>query len=192
MSDSRKAPFAKSLAGFVDEQISQALQDTGQALPCYVTAVSGQLVTVAFAVKGPWTLPQVQVPIAGAEYIRFPTQVGDKGVVFPADVSLGGVSGMGPPGDADQTIPMGSITALVFFPIGNKNWTAENPNAVVIYAPHQACKLQVTAGGANVTGTAGSLTTQANLSAGNGCSGSFTTPTGQTVMVQNGIITNIF
>lgn len=31
-----------------------------------------------------------------------------------------------------------------------------------------------------------------NLSAGNGVTGSFTTPTGQTVTVQNGIVTNIF
>lgn len=34
--------------------------------------------------------------------------------------------------------------------------------------------------------------TTGNLSAGNGITASFSTPTGQTVMVQNGIITNIF
>jgi hypothetical protein len=34
--------------------------------------------------------------------------------------------------------------------------------------------------------------TSGNLAAGTGCSGSFTTPTGQTVTVQDGIITNIF
>lgn len=34
--------------------------------------------------------------------------------------------------------------------------------------------------------------TSGNLSAGNGITASFTTPTGQTVMIQNGIVTNIF
>jgi hypothetical protein len=38
----------------------------------------------------------------------------------------------------------------------------------------------------------GSLETTENLSAGNGATGSFTTPTGQTVTVVNGIVTNIF
>lgn len=38
----------------------------------------------------------------------------------------------------------------------------------------------------------GSVVTSDNVAVGNGASGSFTTPTGQTVMVQDGIITNIF
>jgi phage gp45-like len=40
--------------------------------------------------------------------------------------------------------------------------------------------------------TSPSLTTTGNVVAGNGASGSFTTPTGQVVTVQNGIITNIY
>jgi hypothetical protein len=38
----------------------------------------------------------------------------------------------------------------------------------------------------------GSLSTTGNATVGTGASGSFTTPTGQTVMVQNGIVTNIY
>lgn len=38
----------------------------------------------------------------------------------------------------------------------------------------------------------GSISADANLSAGNGASGSFTTPTGQTVTVLDGIIVNIY
>lgn len=38
----------------------------------------------------------------------------------------------------------------------------------------------------------GSLSATENLSAGNGATGSFTTPTGQIVTVENGIVTNIF
>jgi Phage protein Gp138 N-terminal domain len=44
-------------------------------------------------------------------------------------------------------------------------------------------------GAVNITG---SLNVGQNVLAGNGASGQFTTPTGQTVTVQNGIITNIF
>lgn len=40
--------------------------------------------------------------------------------------------------------------------------------------------------------TSGSVTAKGNLAAGTGASGSFTTPTGQTVMVSDGIVTNIF
>jgi protein gp138 len=38
----------------------------------------------------------------------------------------------------------------------------------------------------------GNVITPANLAVGNGATGSFTTPTGQTVNVQDGIVTNIF
>ena len=38
----------------------------------------------------------------------------------------------------------------------------------------------------------GSLQVSENISAGNGATGSFTTPTGLTVMVQDGLVTNIY
>ena len=43
-----------------------------------------------------------------------------------------------------------------------------------------------------MTIAAASVNTTGNLVAGTGASGSFTTPTGQTVTVQDGIIINIF
>ena len=51
----------------------------------------------------------------------------------------------------------------------------------------QARKLQLLE-----SGIAAYLFVDGNLGAGNGASGSFTTPTGQTVTVTNGIVTNIF
>lgn len=45
---------------------------------------------------------------------------------------------------------------------------------------------------APVTNVTGNLDVDGNVSAGDGVTGSFSTPTGQTVFVQNGIITNIF
>ncbi|MFC3816577.1 phage baseplate assembly protein [Lysobacter sp. GCM10012299] len=47
----------------------------------------------------------------------------------------------------------------------------------------------ISPGGVEVTG---SVAASDNLSSGTGASGSFTTPTGQTVTVQDGIIVNIF
>lgn len=46
--------------------------------------------------------------------------------------------------------------------------------------------------GAGITIQSPQVTTSENFSAGSGASGSFTTPMGQVVTVQNGIITNIF
>ncbi len=57
-------------------------------------------------------------------------------------------------------------------PIGNADWEVVLGGALVFVAPQTV--------------------TTGNLLAGNGASGSFTTPTGQTVTVQDGIITNIY
>ena len=94
----------------------------------------GSIVTVKFEVNSVQSLPQVTVPMFGPEYIRYPTQVGDKGVVLPIDVYLGGISGLGG-GVATMAIP-GNLSSLIFFPVASTQWsTSENPNAVVIYGP---------------------------------------------------------
>lgn len=53
------------------------------------------------------------------------------------------------------------------------------------------CVATIDAAGVRITGDNGNLDVAGNLTAGNGVSGAFTTPTGQTVTVQNGIVTNI-
>lgn len=129
-----KTPIATSISRAGHEIVATAIQKMGKALPCTVVAVTGQIVTVNFAVNTPGqTLPQVRCPIAGPEYIRMPTQVGDKGVVFPADVYIGGVSGLG--GGVASMTPTGNLSTLVFFPIGNTAFTPVDPNAVTIYGP---------------------------------------------------------
>lgn len=55
-----------------------------------------------------------------------------------------------------------------------------------------AVKLSILPTGIVIGGTNGNLDVSGNLSAGNGITSSFTTPTGQVVTVQNGIITNIY
>jgi hypothetical protein len=128
-----KTPLGSSFSRIANEVAATTMQQLGRALPCSVVHVAGQIVTVKFEISSEFTIPQVTIPIAGAEYVRFPTQIGDKGFVIPADAYLGGVSGLGG-GVAGLTQQM-NLTALVFLPIGNKSFFAVNPNAVVIYGP---------------------------------------------------------
>lgn len=113
--------------------IRDELDRLGKAIPATVKSVSGAIVTVNFEVSG-MTLPSVEMPLFGPEYVRYPIQVGDKGVCLPADFYLGQMSGLGP-GTADQSL-RGNLSTLVFFPIGNKNWSAVDAQAVTIYGPN--------------------------------------------------------
>jgi hypothetical protein len=134
MSMAQKKPLARTLNRWAQETINDAFQRTGQALPCSVVTVSGAVVTVKFEVNSAFTLPNVTIPLAGAEYIRYPIQIGCKGVTVPADARLAGVSGIGG-GVSDLSMPA-NLTALVFLPIGNAGWGAVDPDAVVIYGPN--------------------------------------------------------
>lgn len=125
MSSAQKTPFARTIPRLAQRMALDEIAKRGQALPGHVIAVDGPIVTVNFDVQGV-TLPQVAMPLFGPEYIRYPIQPqtedygGDLGVAFPADVYLGGVSGLGG-GTADDT-RRGNLSTLVWFPIGNKNW----------------------------------------------------------------------
>lgn len=133
---SQKVPMARSLNQIAQKKAHDLIQLTGRALPASVTAVSGSIVTVKFEIQTSYTttLPKVTIPLFGPEYIRYPTQVGDKGMVIPADTFLGGMSGLGS-GVASLAMPA-NLSALVFMPIGNKNFSAtDNPNATLIYGP---------------------------------------------------------
>lgn len=129
-----KTPFAQSLVQAADKRIYDAIQLEGKALPASVVSRDFAIVTVQFEVMGK-QLPQITCPLAGSEYIRYPIQPGDKGVVYPADVRLGGITGLGG-GAANFSLP-GNLSALVFFPVGNKNWRKDdiNQNEVTIYGP---------------------------------------------------------
>ena len=171
MSDiDQKIPFAKSINNFAERKVASALQLTGKALPCSVVSVSGSIVTVSFdVITNGITLPQVTIPMFGGEYIRYPTQVGDKGFVIPSDVSLRGVTGLGT-GTPDLSDP-GNLTALVFMPVGNKNWFSVNSNYLVMYGEsgveittkNSDCKLTLTSSGITIDLNGGNL----NINNGN-------------------------
>lgn len=182
----QKTPLTKSLNQFAKAKIQDAIQTTGRALPCSVVSVTGAIVKVKFEVQSGFTLPQVTVPLFGPEYIRYPIQPGDKGVVFAADAYLGGMSGLGG-GVADLT-PRNNLAALVFFPIGNKNWSVVDPQSVTVYGPNgvvirdmgSAVTLTLTPGGIAIKGNVsingnlsvtGAITATGNITAGAGGAG---------------------
>jgi len=85
-----------------------------------------------------------------------------------------------------QTHDLSDCFAIpAFFP---DKLTKQFDKDALVIANHET-KIVVRKGGIKVEG---SLATTENLSAGNGATGSFTTPTGQIVTVENGIVTNIF
>lgn len=154
-----KLSVQKSANRVAINRAKQAIQNTGQALPCRVTGVSGSIVTVAFEVKSaPWTLPPVTIPKAESNWIRMPTQMGDFGMVMPADAYLGGVSGLGG-GTASMTRP-GNLSALVFVPVSNKNSPPIDQNAAQVQGPNGAI-IRTTAGTTSqiVTDTSGTTVT---------------------------------
>ncbi|MCM2546200.1 hypothetical protein [Burkholderia glumae] len=129
-----KLPLQDSLSRVAIGRAQQAINATGNALPCRVTAVSGSIVTVAFEVTGIWTLPPITIPKAESPWIRMPTQVGDKGVTMPADVYLGGISGLG--GGTADFRRRGNLSALVFVPVSNSGSPPDDPNAAQVCGPN--------------------------------------------------------
>lgn len=135
---------------------SEAIQRTGRALPCRVTAVSGSFVTVEFEVTtAPWVLPQITIPKAESQWIRMPTQVGDYGMTVPADAYLSGISGQGG-GTPDLRQP-GNLSALVWVPVAGKGFPSVNTNAAYVAGP-QGVVLQTEDGSAVLTINASGIT----------------------------------
>lgn len=136
----QKTPFAISLENTGQRKVQDAIALLGKALPAQVVSIdgTGTIVTVQFLVQTSlFTLPNVECGLATSEYQRAPIQKGCKGVVFPADVALGGVTGLGG-GVADLSLPA-NLSAIMFFPSGNTGFAAtDNANAYVLYGPDGA------------------------------------------------------
>jgi hypothetical protein len=122
-----------------------AMEHMGKALPCHVTAVTGQIVTVAFDLPqgSPWVLPTITIPKAEGPWINSPTQIGDVGMTVAADVYLGGISGIGG-GQATWRTP-GNLDALVWVPVAMQSTQIPNQNAALLQGPDGAI-IQTTQG----------------------------------------------
>lgn len=132
--NSQKTPLGRSLNEFAKRKVLDQMQLSGQNLPCSVVKAEGAIITVKFEVNSPFTLPQVTLPLFGPEYIRYPMQAGDKGVVLAMDARIGAMSGLGK-GVATLDKPA-NLSALVFLPIGNTEWANVDPLAVVVRGPN--------------------------------------------------------
>jgi len=136
VNQAQKTPIAATFNLATQQKVLDQIALEGKALPAAIVAVSGWIVTVSFDVQGAnLTLPNVTCPIANSKWIREPVQIGDQGIVEPADVSLGGISGLGT-GTAALS-PVGNLSALVWKPVGNANWTTPaDPNSAFVSGPN--------------------------------------------------------
>lgn len=132
--NAQKTWYATALPAAAAAMIEQALHSAGNALPCSVVAVNGQLVKVNFLVQGAQTLPQIWIPIDTSIYDWMPIQVGDLGRAVGGTIYIGGVSGQG--GGVANMTPRGNLSCLVFQPIANAGWTSPgNQNQRVVQGP---------------------------------------------------------
>ena len=144
-----------TLNRFAIRRASEQIQSTGRALPCKVTAVSGQIVTVTFDVSSDvWGLPPVKIPIATSVYDFLPVQVGDKGITLPGDVSLGALSGLGTGTPVLGQNPS-NLSSLVFVPVSNAAWTAPQGAAFRTMQGPGGFSCQSVDGSVSIVGIAG-------------------------------------
>jgi hypothetical protein len=160
--NSAKLWFQQKANQLAINRITQAIENQGYALPCHVVKVAGAVVTVAFDVQNsPQSLPNITIPKAESPWIRMPTQVGDKGVTMPADVYLGGVSGIG--GGTATMTRRGNLSTLVFVPVSNVGSPPIDQNAAQVQGPNGAI-IRTTTGTTSeiVTNTSGTTVTFGN------------------------------
>lgn len=132
--DHVKTPLNPALQILAKSRATDDRWRNGKSYPCSVAeVVSSGVVKVKFEVNStPFTLPQITVPVLYPEYVRYPIQVGDRGLLVSADVRTGGLSGLGS-GTPDLSRP-GNLSACHFLWMGRTQWvSALDPNAVEIY-----------------------------------------------------------
>ncbi|HFK4064875.1 TPA: hypothetical protein ACG1UU_002279 [Kluyvera ascorbata] len=134
MSTEKKLNFAGNMNNFAANKIAQAQLMAGKVLPAAVVERNGNMVVIQVLLRNvPYVVPHLTVPLFGPEYIRYPMQPGNKGILIPADTYLGGISGLGG-GTADLT-PPANLSALTFLPISNTEWEGVDPNVLTMYGP---------------------------------------------------------
>lgn len=135
--DTQKHSVTQSMNRFVEMKISEAQNILAKSVPCTVDSVNstGTIVTVKVEIQQPdITFPLITCPVFGPEWVRWPIQKGDKGVMYCADYYIGQMSGLGT-GVADLT-PQFNLSTGVFVPVGNTNFSdTDDPKKVVFYGP---------------------------------------------------------
>jgi len=145
--DVQKHNFGVKQNTGANKQAAGRIQNYPKDLPASVVKIdkSNTIMTLKFETQGtalgPWTLPNVTMPLWGPEYIRYPIKPasgdtpGDKGVLSSGAANLGNISGLGASTPANFTYP-GNLSPLVFAPIGNQNFTpTDDQTALMGYGP---------------------------------------------------------
>jgi hypothetical protein len=129
--DSHKHPFQYRMNQWSQKRTNTAQERQTKSIPCHVTKVDKDFITVAFETQnGIFTPPTVKIPQSMSQYGRDPTQVGDKGFASPSDYYLGGVTGDA--GGNTNFYPRGNLTAISFQPVSHK----QNPDRDVDQLTH--------------------------------------------------------
>ena len=150
MADSDTLWLQAKLQRTAQTQAELAIEQTGRALPCQVTAVNGSLVTVSFQVNSGYTLPALTIPRAESQWLRSPVQVDDYGLVIPSDTFLGGVSGGS--GVANLNKAYGNLGSLVWVPVASTAFAAvPRANAAYVDANPTTGIVTIVAGGKTFT-----------------------------------------
>jgi hypothetical protein len=153
----QKTPLQTSLNRLSAGASQNAIQRTGKTYPCSVVKVAGSIVTVKFEIIDPnITLPPATMPVFGPEYIRYPLQVGCKGMAIAADAFIGQMSGLGT--GVATLAPQPNLSALMFMPIGNTGFQPADPNTLVLYGNTAAKVQDSVAGNATISLTATAIT----------------------------------
>jgi hypothetical protein len=204
--DGRQAKMWTALPGVIESFNAAAMtcvvQTTIQAkrtFPYPNTSVA--LVTLPLCLNCP-----CQFPSGGGVTLTFPVEEGDECLVVFASRAIDGwwqSGGVQPPVEARMHDLSDGFVLLGFrsqprvisdISTVSAQLRSDDGSTVIDLNP-TAKTVDITAPGgstitANVTIT-GNLSVEGNIVAGSGATGTLTTPTGQTVTVQNGIITNI-
>lgn len=129
---SQKLNPALTLGQAARQRVLDHIHNTAKALPASIKSVKGSIVTVNFESGGGYNLPNVTIPHFGPEYIRYPTQQGDRGVVIAMDSIISNMDGLGPSAAPGLSRP-GNLSPLVFLPIANQNWFGVDGNKITHY-----------------------------------------------------------
>lgn len=128
----QRLPLNATLASTAAAKAMDAIAQIGVALPGSVVAVNPQnantpvslgnaIVQVQFDPNLGFNLPNVVIPVYGAEYLRQPIQKGDLGVALPCRLRIDGTTSMWRKKN-DNVNPSGNLQSLIWMPIGNAQW----------------------------------------------------------------------
>lgn len=197
--------------------VASALAAVWTALPGIIEAYdpSHQTATVQPAVQGQVTAPDgtvtllslpviTDVPImfssGGGVTLTFPVTKGDECLIVFASRGIDAwhaLGGVQQPTAARKHNLSDAFAIVGIRSVPNTLSPAPSTTAAQLRSDDGSVFVEVNKLGgiklvAPLTTVVGELVTTENVVVGNGASGSFTTPTGQTVTVQDGIVTNIF